>query len=92
MKLRQGKTVFFIYDLKENKIINRGIVAHGSGSETEIKGKLKFSNIPKMTIHLNTILFFTIIMMFHIKRKMVTFAIVMAVQWLVENTSNELPK
>ena len=90
--MRQGKTVFFIYDLKENKIIDRGIVAHGSVSETEIKGKLKFSNIPKMTMHLNAILFFTIIMMFHIKRKMVTFAIVMAVQWLVENTSNELPK
>jgi len=46
IKLRQGKTVFFIYDLKENKIIDRGIVAHGSGSETEIKGKIKFSNIP----------------------------------------------
>ncbi|SNR99405.1 murein L,D-transpeptidase catalytic domain-containing protein [Flavobacterium sp. ov086] len=46
MKIPSGKNRFFIYDLKENKIIDKGLVAHGSGSETGIKGKLKFSNIP----------------------------------------------
>jgi hypothetical protein len=46
MKIPSGKNRFFIYDLKNNKIIDKGIVAHGSGSETRIKGKLKFSNVP----------------------------------------------
>ncbi|OIV40875.1 hypothetical protein BKM63_18665 [Flavobacterium johnsoniae] len=46
MKIPSGKNRFFIYDLKNNKIIDKGIVAHGSGSETGIKGKLKFSNVP----------------------------------------------
>ena len=46
MKIPSGKNRFFIYDLKNNKIIDKGLVAHGLGSETEIKGKLKFSNVP----------------------------------------------
>ncbi|RKR05242.1 L,D-transpeptidase-like protein [Flavobacterium sp. 90] len=46
MKIPSGKNRFFVYDLKENKIIDRGLVAHGSGSETGLKGKLRFSNIP----------------------------------------------
>ena len=46
MRISSGKNRFFVYDLKENKIIDKGIVAHGSGSETGIKGKLKFSNEP----------------------------------------------
>nr|WP_294789279.1 murein L,D-transpeptidase catalytic domain family protein [uncultured Flavobacterium sp.] len=46
MKIRSGKSRFFVYDLKENKIVDQGLVAHGSGSETGTKGKLKFSNIP----------------------------------------------
>ena len=45
MKIPSGKNRFFIYDLKENKIIDQGLVAHGSGSETGIEGKLKFSNV-----------------------------------------------
>ncbi|MBF4516056.1 murein L,D-transpeptidase catalytic domain family protein [Flavobacterium sp. ANB] len=45
MKIPSGKNRFFVYDLKNNKIIDRGLVAHGSGSETSIKGKLKFSNV-----------------------------------------------
>lgn len=44
MKIPSGKNRFFVYDLKNNKITDKGIVAHGSGSETGIKGKLKFSN------------------------------------------------
>lgn len=46
MKIPSGKNRFFVYDLKEDKIIDKGLVAHGSGSETGIKGKLRFSNIP----------------------------------------------
>lgn len=46
MKISSGKNRFFVYDLKENKIIDKGLVAHGSGSETGIKGKLRFSNVP----------------------------------------------
>jgi len=46
MKIPSGTNRFFVYDLKANKIIDKGLVAHGSGSETNIKGKLKFSNVP----------------------------------------------
>ena len=46
MKVPSGKNRFFVYDLKIDKIVDKGLVAHGSGSETGIKGKLKFSNIP----------------------------------------------
>jgi hypothetical protein len=45
MEIQSGKNRFFIYDLKNDKIIDEGLVAHGSGSETGIPGKLKFSNI-----------------------------------------------
>ncbi len=45
MKIPSGKNRFFVYDLKANKIIDKGLVAHGSGSETGVKGKLRFSNI-----------------------------------------------
>lgn len=45
MKISSGKNRFFIYNFKTNKIIDQGLVAHGSGSETGIQGKLKFSNI-----------------------------------------------
>jgi hypothetical protein len=44
MSIPSGKNRFFIYDLKNNKIIDEGLVAHGLGSETDVKGKLKFSN------------------------------------------------
>lgn len=46
MKIPSGKNRFFVYDLKANKIIDKGLVAHGSGSETGVKGKLCFSNVP----------------------------------------------
>src|SRR5690349_2175722 len=45
MRIESGKNRFFIYDLKSNKLINKGLVGHGSGSETEIPGKLQFSNV-----------------------------------------------
>jgi hypothetical protein len=45
MKIHSGKNRFFVYDLKADKIIDQGLVAHGSGSETGIEGQLKFSNV-----------------------------------------------
>lgn len=44
MEIMSGKNRFFIYDLKNNKIIDQGLVAHGFGSRTDPNGKLKFSN------------------------------------------------
>lgn len=44
MKIPSGKNRFFVYDLKKEVVIDQGLVAHGSGSETGIQGKLKFSN------------------------------------------------
>jgi hypothetical protein len=46
MEIRSGKNRFFIYDLKNNIILDQGLVAHGLGSGNEIRGPLKFSNIP----------------------------------------------
>mgnify|MGYP003574873071 CR=1 FL=1 len=46
MRIPSGKNRFFVYDLQNNKIIDQGLVAHGYGSETGIKGSLKFSNVP----------------------------------------------
>lgn len=45
MRIPSAKNRFFVYDLENNKIIDQGLVAHGCGSETGIKGELKFSNI-----------------------------------------------
>ncbi|WP_300675760.1 murein L,D-transpeptidase catalytic domain-containing protein [Soonwooa sp.] len=40
-----GKYRFFVYDLKNDKILNKGLVAHGYGSEKgKTKSSLKFSN------------------------------------------------
>ena len=46
MKINSGQPRFFVYNLKEKKIADQGLVAHGSGSETGIENQLKFSNIP----------------------------------------------
>lgn len=46
MKVPSGKNRFFVYDLEKGQVIDQGLVAHGSGSETGIKGMLKFSNMP----------------------------------------------
>ena len=45
MKIPSRKNRFFIYNFRTKKIIDKGLVAHGSGSETGVEGKLKFSNI-----------------------------------------------
>lgn len=46
MKIKSGKNRFFVYDLQNDKILDQGLVAHGSGSETSVRGDLKFSNEP----------------------------------------------
>jgi hypothetical protein len=46
MRIPSGKNRFFVYDLENNTILDQGLVAHGSGSETGVKGELKFSNTP----------------------------------------------
>ncbi|MFH7011005.1 murein L,D-transpeptidase catalytic domain-containing protein [Flavobacterium sp. FlaQc-52] len=45
MKISSGKNRFFVYDLQNNRIVDKGLVAHGSGSETKVEGELKFSNV-----------------------------------------------
>jgi hypothetical protein len=45
MRIPSGKNRFFVYDLQNNKILDQGLVAHGCGSETGVKGELKFSNV-----------------------------------------------
>jgi hypothetical protein len=44
MKIMSGKNRLFVYDLKNDKIIDKGLAAHGFGSETQIEGQLKISN------------------------------------------------
>src|SRR4051812_26646218 len=39
MRVPSGKNRFFIYDLEKNEVIDQGLVAHGSGSETGVKGE-----------------------------------------------------
>lgn len=43
MRIPSNKYRFFVFDTKINKITDSGLVAHGSGSETETE-ELKFSN------------------------------------------------
>ena len=43
--ITSNKYRFFVIDLKSGKILEKGLVAHGSGSESgKANGKLKFSN------------------------------------------------
>lgn len=44
-KIPSGKYRYFIYDLKNNKIIQKAIVSHGSGSVVQGSNNLQFSNI-----------------------------------------------
>lgn len=46
MRIKSGKNRFFVYNLENNTIIDQGLVANGAGSETAVKGELKFSNEP----------------------------------------------
>lgn len=44
-KIPSNKFRFFIYDLKKEKILQKAIVSHGSGSVIANSNQLKFSNI-----------------------------------------------
>ncbi|WP_419494467.1 murein L,D-transpeptidase catalytic domain-containing protein [Chryseobacterium bernardetii] len=44
-KIPSGKYRYFIYDLRNNKIVQKAIVAHGSGSVISGSNALKFSNV-----------------------------------------------
>lgn len=44
-KTYSGKYRYFVYDLKNNRILQKAIVSHGSGSVIKNSKDLKFSNI-----------------------------------------------
>ena len=44
MKIMSGKNRFFVYDLKNDLLIDSGLVAHGFGSRIKANGDQKFSN------------------------------------------------
>jgi len=44
MHIMSGKNRFFVYDLKNDRVIDQGLVAHGIGSGLGMSGELKFSN------------------------------------------------
>jgi len=44
-KVHSGKYRYFVYDLKNNKILQKAIVAHGDGSVIKNSSSLQFSNI-----------------------------------------------
>jgi len=43
-KIHSGKYRYFVYDLKNNKILQKAIVAHGDGSVVRNSENLQFSN------------------------------------------------
>ena len=45
MSIPSGHNRFFVYDNQAKKVIDQGLVAHGWGSETNIKDSLVFKNI-----------------------------------------------
>ena len=46
MKVSSNKYRFYVYDIKNKKILKNGLVAHGMGSEIAGSDSLKFSNTP----------------------------------------------
>ncbi|MDH6253597.1 hypothetical protein M2347_003324 [Chryseobacterium sp. H1D6B] len=44
-KIPSGKYRYFVYDLKNNKILQKAVVSHGSGSVVANSEVLKFSNV-----------------------------------------------
>ncbi len=43
-RIPSGKYRYFVYDLKNSRILQKAIVAHGEGSVVKNSGKLRFSN------------------------------------------------
>lgn len=46
MRQNSGRFRLFVYDLDSMKVVSKGLVAHGSGSETGYEDSLTFSNTP----------------------------------------------
>jgi hypothetical protein len=46
MKVNSGKNRLFVLDLSTDRIVSKGLVAHGSGSNTYVRDSLIFSNVP----------------------------------------------
>lgn len=44
-RVHSGKYRYFVYDLKNNKILQKAIVAHGEGSVVSHSSNLQFSNV-----------------------------------------------
>lgn len=44
-KTHSGKYRYFVYDLKNNKVLQKAVVSHGSGSVISKSDDLKFSNV-----------------------------------------------
>lgn len=44
-KIHSGKYRYFVYDLKNDKILQKAVVAHGDGSVTKNSDVLQFSNV-----------------------------------------------
>ncbi len=44
-RIHSGKYRYFLYDLKNNKILQKAIVAHGDGSVIKNSSALRFSNV-----------------------------------------------
>ncbi len=44
-RIHSGKYRYFVYDLKNNKILQKAIVAHGDGSVIKNSESLQFSNV-----------------------------------------------
>ncbi|MBB4805379.1 hypothetical protein HNP38_000651 [Chryseobacterium defluvii] len=44
-KIHSGKYRYFVYDLKNDKVLQQAVVAHGSGSVVQNSNTLAFSNI-----------------------------------------------
>ena len=45
MAIKSRYNRFYVYDLKNNRILHEGLVAHGKGSNTGTYGELQFSNV-----------------------------------------------
>lgn len=45
MAIKSRYNRFFVYDVKNNRVLHKGLVAHGKGSNTETYGELQFSNV-----------------------------------------------
>ncbi len=45
MAIKSRYNRFYVYDLKNDRILHKGLVAHGKGSNTGTYGELQFSNV-----------------------------------------------